>query len=325
MDNHAGNFNDNSFRWLGGLIDSDGCFSISKSNRKNGKIVYTPSITITNKNERMIEYVHNLLDEFNVNHHIKKNGSCKNLVVSRPTLIIRLCELLEGKILVKNKEFELIRDFCKCRIDNVIDKGCNWKAQYTNEELMLAESLRNYNAKHYRECVELGITDSIPQLKTFNMFSFYWLAGFTDGDGCLTINKIKRPNGTFQYQPMIHIVTGSPIAKNIISNFLDRYNINYYLKKQLPGKKHKPNCKNKKFEFYIRSIYDCISLGKLLDEKLVGKLQRCKWLIEFCESRSCRKNKPYDNNELILHEKIKQNIKDSSTTTRGTPFGEDIV
>jgi hypothetical protein len=124
---------------------------------------------------------------------------------------------------------------------------------------------------------------------------------------------------------MTHIVTGSPIAKNIISNFLDRYNINYYLKKQLPGKKHKPNCRNKKFEFYIRSHMDCKNISKLIENKLVGKQKRCKYLITFCDSRMLRTNKSYNNDELLLHDNIKKDIKDTSTTKCGTLISEDIV
>ncbi len=318
MDNHAGNFNIKDLKWLGGLIDSDGCASISMNRRKNDRIVYTPTVTITNKNRVIIEVVHNLLIDYGINHHIKPNGSCKNIVISRPTVIVDFCALMYGNIIVKINEFSLLNTFCLNRIDNVNRSGCNWKATYTDTEINLAKELRKLNANHYGECVEYGITDNFIGHDSLMLFSLSWLSGFIDGDGCFTINKMKRPSGKYQYQPMVHIVTGSPLAKNIILVFLDRYNVNYYLKKSLPGKKHKANCRSKKFEFYIGSLGDCILMSELVSGKLYGKKERCLKLVEFCKSRLSRKNKPYNIYEINLHDWIKKDIKDPSTTTRKT-------
>lgn len=324
MDNHAGNF-DNSLRWLAGLIDSDGCFSISRSLRKNNRVVYTPSIVITNSNVLILESVHELLKELNINHHIKNNGSCKNIVINRPNIIVSLGDFIKDGLLVKSAELDLLGSFCRSRISNVNEFGCNWKAKYTDYEFDIANKLRRLNVVHYGVCEEFGIKDGVVSCDTLERFSLHWLAGFIDGDGCITINKIKRSNGTFQYQPMVHIVTGSPVAKSVISTFLDRYNVNYYLKKQIPGKRHKPNCKCKKFEFYIRSFTGCLTLCELLENKIVGKSRQCTCLTEFCQSRMSRPNSSYNKLEISLHDQIKKFIKDTSTTTSGAPTGEDIV
>ena len=325
MDNHAGNFNIEELRWLGGLIDSDGCVCISSSKRRNNKIVYTPSVVITNMNSIIVETVHNIFSNLNINHHIKPNGSCKNIVVSRPNIIIKLCALLNDYVIVKGNELDIINSFCGSRVSRVTELGCNWKACYTEYEIALVNELTILNGNHYKECIEYGISENLINDSNLNKFSLSWLAGFIDGDGCFTINKTRRPNGNFQYQPMIHIVTGSPLAKNIIAIYLDRYNIDYYLKKELPGKKHKANCKNKKFEFYVRSLNDCRVLSSLLLDKLHGKNERCGKLIGFCDSRISNKNKPYSDYEINLHDYIKNDIKDSSTTKSKTSNDEDIV
>jgi hypothetical protein len=325
MDNHAGNFNTKELKWLGGLIDSDGCVSISSSLRKNNKVVYTPNITVTNNNLNIVDKCIDVLSNHNINHHVKPNGLCKNITISRPTIISNFCRLMEDYILTKRQEFKLISHYCKCRIKNVETHGCNWKARYTEEEIKLVEELKYLNINHYKECLEYGISETIPNLKVLELFSLEWLAGFIDGDGCVTINKIKRANGSYQYQPMVHIVTGSPLSKSIISTYLDRYNINYYLKKQLPGVKHKPNCKNKKFEFYIRSMRDCINILHLVSDNLYGKKNRALKLSDFCYSRLSRINKSYNAYEIALHDWIKKDIKDSSTTKSKTSFDEDIV
>lgn len=309
MDNHAGNFNNSDLKWLGGMVDSDGCVSISMNKRKNNKIVYTPSITITNSNKYIVETVHDLLNYYSINHHIKANGSCKNIVISRPNIIVSFCEMMKDTILVKTSELVLINKFCLNRIDNVRSAGCNWKACYTDLEKDIASELRFLNLNHYKECVEYGISENFISNRILNLFSLNWLAGFIDGDGCFTINKMKRLSGGYQYQPMAHIVTGSPLAKNLISIYLDRYNVNYYLKKTLSGVKHKNNCKSKKFEFYIRSLEDCITISNLVKNKLYGKRSVCTKLIAFCNSRLNNKNKPYNEYEIGLHDHIKKLLK----------------
>lgn len=327
MENHAGNFNRHNLKWLGGMIDSDGSISISKSIRKNNKIVYTPSVTITSSSPFAVEYIDRLLSAFNINHHIKNNSGCKNIVITRPTVLDKFFTLMFENVLVKCNEFRLLHQFCLKRIKNVEQAGCNWKANYTDSEIATAEELLTLNKLHYKECEEYGIIDGVVSEEVLNLFDLHWLAGFVDGDGCITINKIKRKNGTFQYQPMIHIVTGSPLAKNILVTWLDRYNINYYLKKSLSGVKHKPNCSKKKFEFYIRSLEDCSKLGNLLLDKLHTKKHRCIHLLDFCNSRINRVNKSYSEFELNKYQAIQEliSIKDSSTTIRGASTDEDIV
>lgn len=325
MDNHAGNFNSNNLKWLGGIIDSDGCVSISMNKRKNNKIVYTPSITITNGNKCIVEVVHELLNHYNINHHIKPNGLCKNIVISRPNIIVNFCGLMKNNILVKVNELALINTFCLSRIDNVKTAGCNWKACYTESEIDIAVQLKFLNSNHYKECIEYGISENFLSHNILNMFSLNWLAGFIDGDGCFTINKMKRVSGGYQYQPMTHIVTGSPLAKNLISIYLDRYNVNYYLKKSLPGVKHKNNCKSKKFEFYIRSLKDCITISNLVKGKLYGKKEVCLKLIDFCNSRLDNKNKPYSDYEISLHDHIKKLLKTPQRLQAKHRNGEDIV
>ena len=309
MDNHAGNFNNCDLKWLGGILDSDGCVSISINKRKNNKVVYTPSITITNSNKYIIEAVHEILNFYSINHHIKPNGLCKNIVISRPNIIVNFCEVMKDNILVKTSELMLINKFCLYRIDNVKTAGCNWKAGYTDLEINIVSELRFLNLNHYKECIEYGISENFIDHRILNLFSLDWLAGFIDGDGCFTINKIKRVSGGYQYQPMTHIVTGSPLAKNLIVIYLDRYNINYYLKKSLPGVKHKNNCKNKKFEFYIRSLKGCITISNLVKNKLYGKKAICAKLIDFCNSRIDNKNKPYSDYEISLHNHVKKLLK----------------
>lgn len=313
-------------KWLSGIVDSDGYIGITRSHRKNDKTVFTPNVCVTNSNSLIIDEVVNIYKSFDIGHHVKKNGTCYVVTVSRPTMIIKLLDLIQPFVIVKNKELSLLQDFCKSRVAMVDNVGCNWKASYSPYETSIFDELKYLNTNHYSECVEYVISEYSIDEKILNKFNFIWLAGFIDGDGCITISKIRRPGGSYQYQPMIHVVTGSPLAKNILSTFFDLHNIDYYLKKSLPGVNHKENCKSKKFEFYIRSHGMCIKLLNLLNNNFIGKHDRAKALKSFCESRITDRH-AYTESEINHYTFIHNDIKDTSTTKSKTSFNkdEDIV
>ena len=323
--NHAGNSNMNKLKWLCGIIDSDGCICITMSKRRNNKIVYTPNIVVTNSNHLIIDEVVGIYRAEGISFHVKNNGSCLSITVSRPTHLLKLVALLNPWLITKSKELELLNKFCNSRVENMLAHD-NKRAKYSDHEVSLASELKSLNSNHYGECIEYGISEYIIDNCVLDKFNFAWLSGFIDGDGCITINRIKRPNGTYQYQPMLHIVTGSPLSKNVISTFLDLHNVDYYLKKDLPGVNHKANCKSKKFEFYIRSNSMCVKLLSLLNYNMVGKLKRAILLKSFCESRLSNKG-AYTAVEIDYYTKIQNDIRDTSTTKSKTLLtkSEDIV
>lgn len=295
---------DKKLRWLSGLIDSDGCFSLTKSVRKNNSIVYNPAVYITTKYEVLVDYLYKFFSDIGINHYIKGNNGCYNITIGRLSIINRFCDIMYPYIIVKEGELILLKSFCDSRLSH-----SNKRALYTNDENNIYISLKDLNFSHYGECSEYGILYEAVDKHFVEKMSLEWLSGYIDGDGEINIHKINRPNGAFQLRSTITIVTGSPLAKNLISSILDRYNIDYYLFKQLPGVKHKPNCRYKKFSFSIRKLKDCLNLCNLLDDRLVLKRHNCKVLKLFCESRISNNGK-YSDFELMCYSNIKRLLND---------------
>jgi len=292
-------------QWLGGLFDSDGCFGISKCTRKGGNIVYAPAVVITSKYSKLVSVVHDLFNRLEINHHIKKNGSCFNITIQRLSVIVKLHEILNFYVITKAAEFELLADFCRSRLVHE-----NKRASYTEKEHNLYRDLSSLNEAHYGECLEYSISYEMVFPDQLEKLSLYWLAGEVDGDGEINIHKIDRPKGGFQLRSTITIVTGSPLTKNLVASLLDRYNIDYYLHKQLPGVRHKPNCRYKKFSFSIRKLDACVRVCELLEGKLVLKNKNLLVLKDFCSARQKNPLVKYSEQEIAYYNTIKGLLND---------------
>ena len=57
--------------WLVGVLESEGCLRIQRSNRRRKKIYYGVMVTITNTNPTMIEEAHRILKQAEIGHHVK--------------------------------------------------------------------------------------------------------------------------------------------------------------------------------------------------------------------------------------------------------------
>jgi len=70
MDNQQATLTDMELGWLGGVVDSDGCISMSKSDRGN-YILYGCDIVFTNTDPVFIEEVARLLNKAGVGCHVR--------------------------------------------------------------------------------------------------------------------------------------------------------------------------------------------------------------------------------------------------------------
>jgi len=102
-----------------------------------------------------------------------------------------------------------------------------------------------------------------------------YLAGLIDGEGCLNIIKITRPNGSPSYRAsiMINMVDGLSLAvfKSILG---EEFKINFYL--------YEPNQENRQ-NLYCLCIYDnnCLKFLDVITPYLIIKYHQAKELKRF--------------------------------------------
>lgn len=329
MGNYAGNFNVEHIDWLSGMIDSDGSINLSKSNTKKG-VSLQAKVQIYNSNERIISNTHKILNALNINHHIYTSDRSKSnsddingrnyrklahqVSVRRLGKITELSNIIIDSLVGKKNQLTTLSEFCKYRLNKLLADGK--RCGFDDFSLRFTSIVNDFNVK-------CNLKDY-----GFRNLSLDWLAGFTDGDGCLTIKRSKRRNGKFRYKPYISFTTTNLSILNNITTILKQYNIEYDICECHKGKKYNRNRYYTGYEIEVVKLKDCYNLSKLLKSRVKGKITECCILNTFCKHRLGKNTRPYSDYfiklyDIIVKEKSKYNIKGSSTTIRKESSIED--
>ena len=317
MGNYAGNFNIEDVDWLAGLIDADGSIHLCNYKTKR-KISLQPRVAIYNANDDIITNTCVVLDKFNINHHVYTSdrthivGGPRNfrklstqISVRRFGKIEGLADIIVDNLVGKRNQLIALSEFCNYRLAKIITDGK--KCVYDDYSLKFVETVKEFN-------VQCNLIDY-----GFRNNSLYWLAGLADGDGCFTIKKSKRKSGRISYQPYVSFTTTNQCILNNVIEILELYAIKFTIRKRATGKKYGRNRRFVGNEIEIEALDMCYKLVNLLKDKVRGKITECELLLAFCKSRIGQNTRPYSDEsirlyELMKKEKVKYNVKDSSTT-----------
>lgn len=119
------NFND--IDYFCGIIDAEGTIGINKrQNKKCSTSRYTPFVSFVNTNKRIIEKCCSVLKSNNIGHHIhfripeKRNRGRWDIMVSGINRVKKISDLLKNKLIIKNRQIELLSKYCSLRIENMM-------------------------------------------------------------------------------------------------------------------------------------------------------------------------------------------------------------
>jgi len=134
--------------WLCGFINGDGSITLSKQRMGNNRIIYTPILSITNTDHKLIEESAKVLKEIEVGHYFTtrktKNGIAKQLVVKgfkrMKRLLPFIIQYLKGS---KLEQAELLLEWIESR-----EKTGN-NNTYTEYELALHKEIINLKKPDY--------------------------------------------------------------------------------------------------------------------------------------------------------------------------------
>lgn len=149
--------------WLASFIEAEGSISSQTTIRKNGNLIITPFIRITNSSEMAIKEILRICEELNVTakQYWRKDKHCVNLPIcnvriegnySVGTLIDNILPYLRTE---KIENARKIREYIDIRQNGLLtrnNKGQVIRNGYTKYEIELISSIRHHhNAKPLEE------------------------------------------------------------------------------------------------------------------------------------------------------------------------------
>jgi len=108
--------------WLAGIIDGEGCISLRKNNRKNQTFLIRPSITIVNTDNRIINKICEILDDYNLPYWKTQYEATKHwksryvIEVSGIKRCLKILPIIYPHLIGKQLQAKLIWDWCKSRL-----------------------------------------------------------------------------------------------------------------------------------------------------------------------------------------------------------------
>ncbi len=119
----------NDLHYFAGFIDAKAVISINKRNMNKSYDRYVPEIKIRSMNKEIIQrccstcynnsigyYVEQKLD-------VRKNKVKWIISISGVKRIHKLCEILEDKLIIKNRQLDLIHKYCSLRLKDLLSKN----------------------------------------------------------------------------------------------------------------------------------------------------------------------------------------------------------
>ena len=111
--------------YLSGIIDAEGSIYINKrQNKKRNTDRFTPWISITNTNKKIIECCCSTLKNCDIRYYIfcrENRNRCRwDIIISGIKRTIKLSELLKNKLIIKNRQLDLIYEYCNSRLLDLV-------------------------------------------------------------------------------------------------------------------------------------------------------------------------------------------------------------
>jgi len=155
MDNQQATLTDMELGWLGGVVDSDGCISMSRSDRGN-YILYGCDIVFTNTDPVFIEEVARLLNKGGIGCHVrwsKQSGLGKKTVgevrVGGHKRCFTALSVLTPGIRAKREQASYMLEFLKRRL--AVDRP--GPHEYTMEDHMCWAMLKAFKDRGASETI----------------------------------------------------------------------------------------------------------------------------------------------------------------------------
>lgn len=149
MDNQPERVSDVDLSWLAGVWESEGWFSLRKTQRKsNGRDLYAPICGVTNTDLNMIGEIHKILTQANIPHWISPGRihglgkrPTKDIIIQSFAKCKRFIDTLMPFLRIKQDRAKLMVTFIESRLASA------GRALYNDKEKYCCSRLRTLNGR----------------------------------------------------------------------------------------------------------------------------------------------------------------------------------
>lgn len=119
----------NDINYLAGIIDAEGTVYINKRNMNNSYDRFIPSISVVNTNKEIVKRCFSTLKNNGVGCHIQsrvnesRNRVRWDISVSGVKRVSLLSEMLKNRMVIKNRQVDIIHKYCSFRLNDLLSKN----------------------------------------------------------------------------------------------------------------------------------------------------------------------------------------------------------
>lgn len=161
-----------------------------------------------------------------------------------------------------------------------------------------------------------------------------WLAGFWDGEGSISMFSHKEKSGNWKIRPIVSVVNTDIGMINKVRKILENIGCSFHFIERKAKKRNHSTAyilQTSRMEYIIKFLNATLPyLSGEKKERAEITLSYCTKRLNTIERIPSKGSTPYDNEDWEAMEKFsqmgfKRSNNRSSTTTRETPTGDDIV
>lgn len=191
---------ENELAWLAGFFDAEGSVFVTKQydHGKREKERLKGNVSLINRGKHVMATAIEIMDRMGTRPYVyeEKGGKYTRAILGSKAKIIRFLEQIEPLLSGKRAE-----------------------AQHMIRWLRDGNDQSKYILRK-RECRDDLLVDIGDLISP-------WIAGFIDGDGCITIRQHKKLDGSIAYAPLIAFSNNDKMGLDRIRMYLDKLCLRY--------------------------------------------------------------------------------------------------
>jgi len=119
----------NDLYYLAGIIDAEGTFYLNKRQKRNSCDRFVPFVSLVNTNKEIIKKCCSTLKNNNIGYHVQSrvnNGTNRirwDISITGVTRTFKVNELLKDKLIIKNRQSELMYKYSHLRLNDMMGKN----------------------------------------------------------------------------------------------------------------------------------------------------------------------------------------------------------